>query len=114
MNLFGIMAIIMGIVQQAVPIVMGLAVLYFLWGAKKYITSKDGESQTEARGMIVHGIIILFVMVSIWGLVNIIVVTFGIGPTALPTQSINIDGGSNYGGSGPDSSRRIFCWGRNC
>lgn len=100
--------------QRIVPIIIGLAVLYFLWGAKKYITSKDGDSQTEARGMIVHGIIILFVMVSLWGLVNLIVVTFGVGPKNLPTQSINVGGSSSYSGSGADSSRRIFCWGRNC
>lgn len=116
MNLFGVIYRMESIVEQLVPLMIGFAVLYFLWGTLKYVQAKDGETQVEARSMITHGIIVLFVMVSVWGLVNLIVVSFGVGPTTLPTQSINIDSGSSSSGTsgGSGSSRRIFCWGRNC
>lgn len=111
------MGIFFGIIEALIPIAIGLGVLYFLWGASKYITASDSDSQIEARGMIVNGIIILFVMVSVWGLVNLIVVSLDIGPTALPYQSINIGGAGGSGGGftgGSSIGGRLLCWGRGC
>jgi len=113
MNLFGILAIFLGIIDRLIPLAIAVAVLYFLWGAKTYITASDGEAQNEGRSMIVHGLVVLFVMVSFWGLVNIIIISLGVGPMNLGTQNINI-GGS--GGSGLGGGRDLFRWcvGRNC
>lgn len=61
------------ILGMLVPLFITLAVVYFLYGLAKYILSQDKE---EGRNMMVWGIIALFVMVSIWGLVNIISETF--------------------------------------
>lgn len=109
MNLFDTMGIFFEIINQLIPLAIGVGVLYFLWGASKYITASDSDAQLEARGMIVNGILILFVMVSVWGLVNLIVVSLDIGPTALPYQSINVGSGT-----GSSFGTRIFCWGRGC
>ncbi len=117
MNLFGILGIFLGIIDRLIPLAIAVAVLYFLWGASRYVTASDSDTQAEARGMIVNGIIILFVMVSVWGLVNLVVVSFGIGPTALPQQSINIGGSGgtgSYTGGGNSVGGRVFCWGRGC
>jgi hypothetical protein len=62
----------MSIIQSLIPIVIGLAVLVFLWGVLKYVVAKDEDTQKEARGVMLYGIIALFVMVSVWGLVNIL------------------------------------------
>ncbi len=72
------LANIQGLIQQIVPILIGLTVLYFLWGVMKYVAAKEPEKQKEARGIMVYGIIILFVMVSVWGLVNILANTLGV------------------------------------
>lgn len=61
-----------------IPLIVGIAGLYFMWGIIKYITAGDSEeSRTAARNMMIWGIIALFVMISVWGLVNILVETFG-------------------------------------
>lgn len=68
----GILSTVSQIIGQLVPLVIGLAVLYFLWGVLQYVVAKDSEGQKEARGVMLMGIIVLFVMVSVWGLVNLL------------------------------------------
>ncbi|MDD2935054.1 MAG: hypothetical protein PHX25_01115 [Candidatus Pacebacteria bacterium] len=68
------------IIGLIVPIVISLAVIYFLYGLVGFIT-KAGADQKTARDQMIWGIIILFVMVSIWGLVALIQNTFGIRGT---------------------------------
>jgi len=60
-----------------IPVVIGLALLTFLWGVMKYGTSRDEASRKESIAIIINGIIVLFVMVSVWGLVAILQATFG-------------------------------------
>ncbi len=57
----------------AVPIVVGLGVLFFLWGLALYILSAADETKkAEGRDIMVWGVITLFVMVSVWGLVELL------------------------------------------
>lgn len=69
---------IQNLIGQVVPILIGLAVLYFMWGVMKYVAAKDPESQKEARSIMIYGIIVLFVMVSVWGLVNVLASTLDV------------------------------------
>jgi hypothetical protein len=66
------------IVNGAIPVVIGLAVLFFLWGIAKYLIAKDSEEQKKAKGYIFWGIVFLFVMVSIWALVGLLGSVLGI------------------------------------
>lgn len=82
---------IQGILNAIIPIIFGLAVVYFLWGLAQYILKADDEAGRQgARDIMLWGIIIIVVMVSIWGLVNIVIATiFGqtgvmISPPILP------------------------------
>ena len=59
------------ILGDILPLVMTLAIFYFLWSLANYML-KAGEEQATARQQMLWGIIILFVMVSFWGLVNIL------------------------------------------
>ncbi len=67
------------ILNIIVPVLITLGVVYFVWGVIQYITAKDEEKQGEARKIMISGIIGLFVIVSIWGLVALISKTFGTG-----------------------------------
>jgi FtsH-binding integral membrane protein len=60
------------IVVRLIPIVIGLALLVFLWGVLTYVISKNDEDKAGARKYMLWGIIGLFVMVSVWGLVTIL------------------------------------------
>jgi hypothetical protein len=74
-----------------IPVVIGLALLTFLWGVMKYGTSRDEASRKESIAIIINGIIVLFVMVSVWGLVAVFSDFFGVnlhGPVNLQNKPI--------------------------
>jgi len=74
-----LLALIATYIIDLVPIIIGLAVLLFIWGVIGYIRNADNEKErTNARRFIVFGLIAIFVMVSVWGLVNIILNSLGL------------------------------------
>jgi len=88
-DLFGVIDIFFGIFRALVPVIFGLALVAFLWGVAKYIlNAADATKRKEGNAMMLYGIIALFVMLSIWGLVALLGGTFGInvGLPVLPTR----------------------------
>lgn len=73
-----------------IPLIVGIAGIYFMVGVIKYVAGGDSEENRKAaRNMMIWGIIALFVMISVWGLVNILIDTFNfnentIRPNDLP------------------------------
>jgi predicted nucleic acid-binding protein len=52
---------------------VGLAVAFFLWGVTKFVIAADDEkARSEAKGMMVYGIIGILVVVSIWGIISVL------------------------------------------
>ena len=73
-----------------VPVLFAIAFIVFLYGiAKAYIFSGgDPEKVSEGHRLLLWGIIAFVVMISIWGLVNVVANTFGLaGGYAPPTPS---------------------------
>lgn len=68
------------IINTLIPIVAALALLYFFWGLAKFILSRkdNPEGAEEAKGIMVWGVVALFVMMSVWGLVRFIQSAFDI------------------------------------
>ncbi|TSC61097.1 MAG: Uncharacterized protein G01um101448_872 [Parcubacteria group bacterium Gr01-1014_48] len=63
--------------NQAIVVLIGLGLVYLLFGIAKTIMHADNEQiRSSGRKMMLYGIIALFVIVSMWGLVNILVATF--------------------------------------
>jgi L-cystine uptake protein TcyP (sodium:dicarboxylate symporter family) len=70
------------LINQVVALITGLALLVFIWGVFRYISAgSDRNRITEARNFIIFGIIGLFVMFSVWGLVNLLIQTAGLNST---------------------------------
>ena len=85
-NLLALLNLIQTIVSKAIPILVAVALLYFIWGLIEFITSAGGEKHEEGKTKMWWGIIALFVIVSIWGIVGYIGNVFGIsqGGSATP------------------------------
>ena len=95
MTLFGIINIIAGLINAATPVVVALALLYFFWGLATYIlNSNDGEKQKEGRNIMIWGLLALFVMVSVWGIINVVRDTFQLDDTNI--QVPGVQGGSTF------------------
>ena len=86
------------LVNALIPIAIGFAILFFFYGLAKYILNAgDEEKKKEGRSIMIWGVIALFVMVSIWGIINVLADTFGVKKDqglVLPTiklPTVNID-----------------------
>ncbi len=71
---------------RALPLLMIAALVLFLFGiVKRFFWSKDTADTKEAGRYILWGIVALFVMVSVWGLVNVLKSTFNLDNKDIPT-----------------------------
>ena len=78
-TLQGIICVIGNILDIVIPILIVLAVIYFIWGVVQFVIAGDEEAKTKGRNHMIYGIIGLVVIVAIWGLVGIVRNTFGLG-----------------------------------
>lgn len=68
------------IVNSLIPIAAGLALLGFFFGLAKYIfQAGNDEAQDEAKSIMVWGVIALFLIAAIGGIIEVLRTTLGIG-----------------------------------
>ena len=73
-----------GIVNVLIPIMMALAVLAFFWGLVKYIASASDEAAKESgKNLMIWGMIALFVMVALWGILGWVQSNLGLSGTVI-------------------------------
>ena len=71
---------LLGIGNLVIYLLISLAVIYIIWNIVHYFIRPNGADRSEAGMNILWGIIGLFIIVSIWGLVNLLVNTFYTNP----------------------------------
>ncbi len=77
------------LINSALPIVVGLALLGFFWGLAMFVfAAHDPEKRGEGRQIMIWGVVALFVMVAVWGLVNFIGTALNITPGTAGTPAI--------------------------
>ncbi len=87
LSLEGVVAWLVGIMNQLVYVIIGASLVMFLYGILKlsFVDGQKPEAREQARKFMFWGIVSLFVMVSVWGLVRIFQFTFfGSGNLILP------------------------------
>lgn len=78
--IFSIILNIQYALDLLVPIVITLALIYFIWGIVKYVIAQSDDQKADAKTHIIYGVIAMFVIVSIWGITNFIADYLGITP----------------------------------
>lgn len=74
------------IINLIIRVLMLAAVAYFIYGVIKFVIAGDAEEKGEGRTMMINGIIGFAVIVGLWGLVRILLATFGVNEgSAVPT-----------------------------
>jgi hypothetical protein len=82
------------LVSTALPIVVGLALLGFFWGLAMFIFgANDEDKRKEGRSIMIWGVVALFVMVAVWGLVNFLGTAIGVTPGTGGTPNTPTVGG---------------------
>lgn len=79
--------IIIGIINGIlVPLIFAVAFIVFIWGVFLYFIAggHNEEQQGKGKSLMLWGLIGFFLMVSVWGLVNILVGTFDFDQAEIP------------------------------
>jgi len=83
------------IINPLIVLLFALAVVYFIYGLARYLLSPDNEEvRKSSKQHMLWGIIGMFIMVSVFGILSIIMNTFGIQNSGQGNGDIIID--SNY------------------
>ena len=116
-DITGVISKLFELVNVAMPVVIGLALLFFFWGVAIYILNEgNAEKKGQGRSIMLWGVIAIFVILSIFGLVKMLQNTFGIDEgqdASIP--SLDIPGGGNgssgdSGTCGIDTNGNIICF----
>lgn len=60
-----------GLVNLSIKLLVGVALLTFFWGLVRFIFKVGGDEKVEeGRNLMVWGLVALFVMVSVWGIIS--------------------------------------------
>lgn len=93
---------------------MSLALVAFFFGIVQFIwASKEGKEDAMTRGktFMVWGLVALFVMFSVWGIIKFVQNMLGpdFSRTEITLPSLNIGGGGGGGGSGSGCTSNSDC-----
>lgn len=67
------------IISMLIPIAFALALLFFFYGLARFILAAgDEEKREQGKSIMIWGVVALFVMASVWGIVRFIGDAFGI------------------------------------
>ncbi len=102
-NLCTLVTEAIGYFNQAIFLIIALAVVTFIWNVYKYFIISDPENRTEASKYVMFSVIGLFVILSFWGLVNILSNTLNLdtSPGTINIQSLTGSGGSGNSAFNP-------------
>jgi ABC-type Na+ efflux pump permease subunit len=80
------------IVNPLIMLIFALAVVYFLYGVVKYLLSPENEEvRTASKSHMLWGIIGMFIMISVFGIMNLLLNTLQV-----PKSDIQIDNNGTY------------------
>ena len=72
----GLLILVGSWLGMVLPIIIALAVVWFIFNVFKYTIVNNEEDKTQAKSQMIWGIFGIFVMVSVWGFVAILQSTF--------------------------------------
>ncbi len=87
-SVFSILGTFNRILSFIIPILISLAVVYFIYGVIQYTISTEEEDKKGARSKIINGLIGLFIIVSFWAIISIVSDTFEVGSSRLRGDAI--------------------------
>ncbi len=75
-DLIGLGDRIAGLADDAIAIIIGIAVVAFLWGVSRVVLyAGDADAKKSGKEIMIYGLIAIFIMVSVWGIINMLRLT---------------------------------------
>ena len=80
MNLTDIINMFINIGLRLIPLLGAIAFLMFIWGVARFIRAAGNEKELkDSKNLLVWGVIGMFVLITIWGIVSFLRSEFGFG-----------------------------------
>jgi hypothetical protein len=91
-DLLSTLVLINRFLNGLIGVIITIAIIVFFWGLVRYLTNV-GEEKHNGLITMFYGLIAIFVMVSIWGIIHLLQNTFGISGQnqAIIPQGIGIN-----------------------
>ena len=87
-NAFSILATLRAFVDKIIPFLIAAGLAWFILGIVQYVIAGNADKKEEARHKIVQGLIGLFIMLSVWGIIGVFQRTFQVGNTEIDSTNI--------------------------
>jgi uncharacterized membrane protein (GlpM family) len=82
-SLTGLVTSIKTLLNSIIPLFFIIAILYFFWGLVKFIMGAgDAKKVAEGKGIMIWGLVALVIMATLFGIINWLTNTAGIGGTS--------------------------------
>lgn len=89
MTLRDLLGVVAGYMDIGLRVLMGLAVLIFVYNIVQLFIKPSGDDRAEAKQYLLWSILGFFVILTFWGMVNILIGTFGFSNNAPTINTIN-------------------------
>lgn len=83
-----IMFTIGNLLGYVTPVLVTIAVIYFIYTVIVYTMSGDDKKKADAKKNIIPALIGLFLIVAFWGILSVVSNTFNVGPEQLRKEHI--------------------------
>lgn len=80
-TLLNTLALVSTFLNSLVYLFITLAIVIFFWGLIKYLLNDGQEGKSEGLKIMLMGVVTIFVMVSIWGIIRLLQSTFRVTST---------------------------------
>ena len=80
-TLLNTLALVSTFLNSVVYLFITLAIVVFFWGLIKYLFGDGSEGKTKGLQIMLMGVVTIFVMVSIWGIIRLLQSTFRVTST---------------------------------
>lgn len=76
------------ILNPLILLMFALAFLYFVYGIVRFVSKESiDKDRVESRNAILWGLVGMFIMFSVYGLIRFTLATFGISPDSIPVDA---------------------------
>jgi hypothetical protein len=80
-SLVNTLALFNSLLNALIGILITIAIVIFFWGLIKYMMTMGTEDAHKAVHLMLWGVVSIFVMVSIWGIIQLLQSTFNVSRT---------------------------------
>ncbi|GIW68110.1 MAG: hypothetical protein KatS3mg099_058 [Candidatus Parcubacteria bacterium] len=74
----------LSVVPLVFPVLFAVVLLVFLWGVVRFLWATSVEGKAEGKAFLFWGVIAMFVVASVWGLVGLLLAAFGVQTNLAP------------------------------